>query len=70
MLISLHRAVPYAAIGMAIWFAMQWYIVRTQDKLWQARESSYRSAQRKSLKPITLHREQQMEENSTRRLST
>jgi hypothetical protein len=41
----LHRAVPYAAIGMAIWFAMQWYIVRTQDKLWLARE--YHIARRK-----------------------
>lgn len=37
--ITLSRAVPYAAIGMAIWFAIQWYIVRTQDKLWLARES-------------------------------
>lgn len=46
MLISLYRAVPYAAIGMAIWLAMQWYIVRTQDKLWLARES-YDIARRK-----------------------
>ncbi|KAG7531959.1 hypothetical protein FFLO_03966 [Filobasidium floriforme] len=39
------QAVPYAAIGMAIWFSRQWYIVRTQDKLWLARE--YHIARRK-----------------------
>jgi hypothetical protein len=51
--ISLSRAVPYAAIGMAIWFAMQWYIVRTQDKLWLARGSG---AKKKLEDHYLLHR--------------